>query len=114
MSSLEPSKKSLGLVWIEPQLFSSNPILISSVVPPSIDYIGSNYDVYNYYMCNNIECGYGFITSYCYVRYFIREECQTGAVDVCPKCGKCLEQSKYKPGLPSLEPSKKPSKFSTY
>ena len=94
MSSLEPSNNSSGLTSLEPHSFSSSLSLISSVVIPCIDYYENKYDVCNDYTCNDVERGYGFITSSSYVGDFNREECSIGAVDVCPKCGECLEPSK--------------------
>ena len=70
--------------------------------------------MYNDLTCNAVEGWYDFIKSSCYVEDYIREDCLIGAVFVCPKCGKCVEPWNDPSGLPSLEPSKNPSKVSTY
>ena len=65
-------------------------------------------------MYDDVECGYGFITSSCSVGDLNKEKCCIGAVYVYPKCVECLEPSKDPSGSPSLDPPNNPSKFSTY
>ena len=50
--------------------------------------------MYNDHTCDDVGCGYYFITSSSYVGDFNREDCSIGAVDVCSKCGEYLEPSK--------------------
>ena len=78
--------------------------MISSLVPPCIEYFWNRYNVYKDFTWDDVECECGFITISCYVGDFNRDECHIGAVYICPKCGKCLEPSKDPSGFPSLEP----------
>ena len=41
-------------------------------------------------MYDDVECGYGFITSSCSVGDLNKEKCCIGAVYVYPKCVECL------------------------